>query len=295
MLNSTVVPFASKNVLAEPKAAITGDVPTIFTISYKLATQLNSINFMDLHNSPTLLLGGKRKVQANLKRHSIIKVYHPILYARENYKKYCTLYGAHTKQIIYVGMNPGFAGMCQTGVPFGAKSMVQSWLQISEQLDDPPPPYPNQPARNVVGFRYHLNERSGTRMWGFFKSQYATPENFFKHSFVYNFFPVAFDCRTPSTGIANYTLEDLLKDYSTNAEVLLAIGLAQHAFSEILECSKAKYVVCFGKLAYKYLKHLESEDVLVIQCDHPSPRVHKSDESWNAKFLETLAINRVPL
>ena len=53
-------------------------------------------------------------------------------------------------------------------------------------------PEKEHPQRKVEGLNCHRSEISGKKFWGLFKDLCNTPENFFKHSFVYNICPLAF-------------------------------------------------------------------------------------------------------
>lgn len=53
-------------------------------------------------------------------------------------------------------------------------------------------PEVEHPKKKVMGLSCHRNEVSGKKFWGLFKHICGAPENFFKHSFVYNHCPLAF-------------------------------------------------------------------------------------------------------
>lgn len=125
----------------------------------------------------------------NLIKPPITYVYNPLEYAfapNEMYiKKYCTA----TKKILFMGINPGAFGMCQTGVPFGDPKWVRDWLKVDAEVRKPEL---ECPARKILGFLSQRKEQSGDRFWGLFCKLCGSPENFFKHSFVSNFCPLAF-------------------------------------------------------------------------------------------------------
>ncbi|XP_076259988.1 single-strand selective monofunctional uracil DNA glycosylase-like [Rhynchophorus ferrugineus] len=89
-------------------------------------------------------------------------VYDPTDYASEPSEKYIEEYCQDTKQVLFVGMNPGPFGMCQTGVPFGDTEWVKNWLGIEGKIDKP---LPECSARPVDGFKCTKKERSGHRFW----------------------------------------------------------------------------------------------------------------------------------
>lgn len=136
----------------------------------------------------------QKELTKNLKALNLISeqvryMYNPLEYAsepNENFiKKYCNSF----KKILFVGLNPGPNGMCQTGIPFGDPKWVRDWLKIEGHVFKPEV---ECPERKINGLSSPRTEPSGDRLWTFFSKISITPETFFKHSFVFNFCPVAF-------------------------------------------------------------------------------------------------------
>lgn len=127
--------------------------------------------------------------QVNFLKDPIKYVYNPTEYAKipnELYfRKYCLL----SKKLLFVGMNPGPFGMCQTGVPFGDTNWVRNWLQIEGPVLKPPI---ECPSRLIQGFACTRKEQSGDRFWKFWSDLCGTPDVFFRNAFVYNYCPLAF-------------------------------------------------------------------------------------------------------
>lgn len=115
--------------------------------------------------------------------------YNPVEYASKPHETYINRYCTDPKDIIFIGMNPGPFGMCQTGVPFGEITHVRDWMKINEEVSKPEIECPNRP---IQGFSCTKSEQSGLKFWGLFKSLCETPERFFKNAFVYNYCPMAF-------------------------------------------------------------------------------------------------------
>lgn len=138
----------------------------------------------------------------NFKIPPIEYIYNPLEYAfnpNENYvRKYCS----STKKFLFVGMNPGPFGMCQTGVPFGDPKWVKEWLKIDGVISQPEI---QCPKRLISGFDSLKKEVSGDRLWSYFSELSGEPEIFFKHSFVCNYCPLAF----MNTNGANVTPSDI--------------------------------------------------------------------------------------
>lgn len=115
--------------------------------------------------------------------------YNPAEYALKPYQTYINKFCTNQKDVIFIGMNPGPFGMCQTGVPFGEITHVRDWMGINEDVDQPQIICPNRP---IQGFACTKTEQSGLKLWGAFKRVSGTPERFFKNAFVYNYCPLAF-------------------------------------------------------------------------------------------------------
>lgn len=115
--------------------------------------------------------------------------YNPVEYALKPHEAYINRYCTHPKEVVFIGMNPGPFGMCQTGVPFGEVTHVRDWMKINEEVSKPEIECPNRP---IQGFSCTKSEQSGLKFWGLFKNLCGTPERFFKHAFVYNYCPMAF-------------------------------------------------------------------------------------------------------
>ena len=113
----------------------------------------------------------------------------PSLYAWAPHAAYLRKFGATSKRVVFLGMNPGPFGMAQTGVPFGEVAAVRDWLQIECPVGKPEREHPRRP---VTGFACPRSEVSGRRLWGLFAERFRTPEQFFAEHIVMNYCPLAF-------------------------------------------------------------------------------------------------------
>lgn len=116
-------------------------------------------------------------------------VYNPLLYAWSAHELYLRRYGGARAGCVLLGMNPGPWGMAQTGVPFGDVDSVRGWLGISSEVGQPAAPHPKKP---VLGFGSRRREVSGSRLWGWARDRFTTPERFFSRLFVVNYCPLLF-------------------------------------------------------------------------------------------------------
>ena len=106
----------------------------------------------------------------------VTHVYNPLEYAWAPHKKYLERYGAGTKEILMLGMNPGPWGMAQTGVPFGEIAAARDWLKCEATVKKPAGEHPKRP---IEGYACTRSEVSGARLWGWAKDAFKTPDKFF--------------------------------------------------------------------------------------------------------------------
>lgn len=125
----------------------------------------------------------------NFKTRDIKYVYNPLEYAFELNTIYMRKFGNTTKKVLFVGMNPGPFGMCQTGVPFGDPHWVREWLQVEGEVSSPDEQCPERP---ILGLASTRKEVSGDRLWSFFASVCSKPEVLFRNCFVFNYCPLMF-------------------------------------------------------------------------------------------------------
>ena len=119
----------------------------------------------------------------------VCHVYNPLDYARGPHEAFLKRYGEGPKEVLLLGMNPGPWGMAQTGVPFGDVGLVRDWLGITGKVSRPDGEHPK---RRVEGFDCGRSEVSGSRLWGWARERFETPERFFARFFVINYCPLAF-------------------------------------------------------------------------------------------------------
>src|SRR5436305_2631779 len=160
----------------------------------------------------------------------VCHVYNPLFYAWRPHCEYLRRF-ARQPEVLIVGMNAGYFGMAQTGVPFGDVVMVRDWLGIEAPVDRPPDEHPKRP---IVGFACHRREVSGQRLWGWARDAFGTPERFFARFFVLNYCPL---CFLGETG-ANLALDKL--PAASRTRLVEACDRALHAAAIALN---VRYVV----------------------------------------------------
>ncbi len=200
--------------------------------------------------------------------------YNPIQYARRPFHEYLKRYGSSKKEILLVGMNPGPFGMAQTGVPFGDVAMVRDWLDICEKIEHPSEQHPKRP---IHGFDCTRSEVSGTRLWGWAKERYRTPQKFFKRFFIWNYCPLCF----MEAGGKNLTPDKLQKEQS---EPLFAV--CNEALVKLCNVLEPKHVIGVGKFAEKQIIQalstatLKNSETRTGSILHPSPASPLANRGW---------------
>jgi len=205
-------------------------------------------------------------------------VYNPLDYARAPHEAYLTRYGTGRGHIVLLGMNPGPFGMAQTGVPFGDVSMVRDWLGIDGRVKRPEREHPKRP---VLGFECERSEVSGTRLWGWAKQRFETPERFFARFFVVNYCPLAF---VEESG-RNFTPDKL-----PTKEQRPLFEACDRALGRIVELLEPRAVVGVGGFAEARARAALPDFDGFLGCIlHPSPASPKANSGWAATIERQLA------
>lgn len=217
----------------------------------------------------------------------ITHVYQPLEYAWEPARRFVEKYGlARPREALIVGMNPGPWGMGQVGVPFGAISIVKDWLQIEGKVDEPREVHPKRP---VEGFLTEREEVSGSRLWGWARERYGTPEAFFQRFWVHNYCPLLMY----DEGGTNVTPPKLRTE--ERAQVLPPCDRALRALVEYYE---PRFVIGVGAWAEKQVRSAlkksgyEGEIGRIL---HPSPASPKANRGWAMQAEEELSAMGVEL
>jgi single-strand selective monofunctional uracil DNA glycosylase len=205
----------------------------------------------------------------------VTHVYDPLVYARAPHEAYLDRWGSAPKEAILLGMNPGPFGMAQTGVPFGDVAMVRDFVGVTGKVGKPEHEHPKRP---VAGFLCDKSEVSGTRLWGWVKGRFGTPEAFFSRFFVVNYCPLVF---MEKSG-ANRTPDKL--PVSERAPLYAACDEALRAIVAEL---RPKTIIGVGAFARDRAKEaLAGIDGLNITTVlHPSPASPRANRGW-AKEVE---------
>lgn len=199
----------------------------------------------------------------------VTHVYNPLEYARRSHELYLERFGGSPKEVVLIGMNPGPFGMAQTGVPFGDVGFVRDWMGIEATVDRPTDEHPKRP---VLGFHCGRSEVSGSRLWGWARDRFGTPEAFFTRFFVVNYCPLVF---LEATG-RNRTPDKLP---AQERQALQAV--CDHALSCAIDILQPEHIVGIGAWATKRASAALGEGRASIGTVlHPSPASPKANRGW---------------
>jgi single-strand selective monofunctional uracil DNA glycosylase len=199
----------------------------------------------------------------------VTHVYNPLRYAADLHEAYLRRYGEGPKAVVLVGMNPGPFGMAQTGVPFGDVAVVRDWLGLAAAVGKPTREHPGRP---VYGLDCPRSEVSGTRLWGWARERFGTPERFFARFFVVNYCPLAF----LETSGRNRTPDKLP---ASEQEPLFAA--CDQALRRIIAALEPGHVIGVGAFAERRARlALAGTGVEIGTILHPSPASPLANRGW---------------
>jgi single-strand selective monofunctional uracil DNA glycosylase len=214
----------------------------------------------------------------------ITHVYNPLSYARAPHAEYLERYARASCEVFLLGMNPGPWGMAQTGVPFGDVCMVRDWIGIEAHVH---PPEPEHPKRPVLGFQCPRNEVSGTRLWGWARDRFKTPDNFFDRFFVHNYCPLSF---MEESG-RNFTPDKLPTKSRKPLE-----EACDCALRGMVEHLKPQFLIGVGAFAEKRLRAVFPDfEGVTGRILHPSPANPHANRDWVGSAEAALAAMGVDL
>ncbi len=199
----------------------------------------------------------------------VTHVYNPLVYAWKGHEMYLRQFGQTTKDVIFLGMNPGPFGMAQTGVPFGEIAAVRDWMKIKAPIGHPAVEHPRRP---ITGFDCHRSEISGQRLWKLFADRFGTAKKFFDRHFVANYCPLAF---LEESG-ANRTPDKL-----TMAEKEPLSQACDAHLRMVLDILRPKWLIGIGGYAARQAAAAaEHSAIKVGQILHPSPASPSANRDW---------------
>jgi single-strand selective monofunctional uracil DNA glycosylase len=197
-------------------------------------------------------------------------VYRPLEYAWGPHREFLERWGAAPKEVVLVGMNPGPWGMAQTGIPFGCVSFAGDWLALHNR--EVGRPAIEHPRRRVLGFDCRREEVSGTRLWGWARDRWRTPERFFARHWVTNYCPLLF---LDAEG------RNLTPDRLRAGELQAVTAPCDRALRRVVEALGARWVIGIGAFAESRVRAAcAGHDVTIGRILHPSPASPLANRAW---------------
>ncbi len=197
------------------------------------------------------------------------QVYNPLDYAWEPYADYTRKFGGTSKEVVFLGMNPGPWGMAQVGVPFGEVEAVRDWLGIRGQVNRPSVEHAKRP---IEGFACERSEVSGRRLWGLFRQRFIQPEQFFAQHYVLNYCPLVF---MEDSG-KNRTPDKL----SIEEREPLYAACDAH-LRRLVETLQPRWLIGVGKFAATRAQEAcQGMDLGIDWILHPSPASPAANKDW---------------
>lgn len=199
----------------------------------------------------------------------VTHVYNPLRYADTPHRLYLERYGTPVKEVVLLGMNPGPFGMAQSGVPFGDIAMVRDWIGIEGPVRKPRAEHPRRP---IEGFGCTRAEVSGSRLWGWARDRFVTPERFFARFFVANYCPLVF---MEESG-RNRTPDKL--PAAERAPLYRACDRALH---DTIDYLRPQWIVGVGQFAEaQATRCLDGKNLRIGRIPHPSPASPAANRGW---------------
>lgn len=233
----------------------------------------------DLNRMTTTLLSVMEDLKARCNRlrfgPPVAFVYNPLDYAWPVARAYFERYGSGTREVLFLGMNPGPFGMGQTGVPFGEVAAVRDYLRLGGKVT---PPKRFHDKRPILGFDCPRSEVSGQRLWGAFQARHPKAEDLFSRAFVLNYCPLFF----VSESGANVTPDKIDKTERRELE-----AICDAALGEVITILAPKRIVGVGAYAAKRAALVTGRDVVTMP--HPSPASPAANRGWAEAARKALA------
>lgn len=204
-------------------------------------------------------------------------VYNPLHYASAPHEDYLKRYATGPKEALFLGMNPGPFGMAQTGVPFGDVGMVRDWLGVRGAVKSPETVHPKRP---IQGFDCARSEVSGSRLWGWARARFQTPDTFFRRFFVHNYCPL---CFMEASG------RNLTPDKLNAADRQALYGACDAALCELVALLQPRALIGVGHFAEGRIRAALPEYKGTIgRIPHPSPASPAANRGWAAATEQAL-------
>lgn len=197
-------------------------------------------------------------------------IYNPAVYALSPFLEYLKK-GKATRDVIFLGMNPGPFGMMQNGIPFGTINFVKSYLHITKDIDKSLIKEEHGKYK-ILGLDIERKEISGSKLWGLIEEVYPKSEDFLENQIVLNYCQIAILDKEKGRNITPDKLKKATRDKLEE--------LCDNQLRNILDILEAKILVGIGAYATKALERVATKEQRVIRINHPSPLNARYFKTW---------------
>ena len=213
----------------------------------------------------------------------------PLDYAWPHHEQYLEKWGGMGAHTLLLGMNPGPWGMAQTGVPFGATEVAQSFLQIEPRiLETPANAHPKRP---IEGMGLVRQEISGTRLWNLMSQHYGSAESTFSSIVVVNHCPLL---------LLGETGKNITPNNLPAAVMAPILKACDDHLLEVVEILGITRIIGVGKYAEQRARMAlgagkkgngtgnDGREIRIDTCWHPSPASPLANRNEGADWRENV-------
>ena len=162
--------------------------------------------------------------------------------------------------------------------------MVRDWIGIEAVVEAPERQHPRRP---VTGFACRRSEVSGTRLWGWARLTFGTPERFFARFLVMNYCPL---CFMEASG------RNLTPDRLPARQLEPLVAACDLALRRSVQRTRPAAVIGVGRWAQRRAREaLAGMRVPIGWVPHPSPASPASNRDWAGTMSSALEAQGVSL
>ena len=143
-------------------------------------------------------------------------------------------------------------------------------------------PLPEHPKRPITGFACQRSEVSGSRVWGWARARFGTPQRFFERFFITSYCPLVF---------MEQSGRNRTPDKLPAAERRELFAICDRALLDLTRCLTPRWVVGIGAFAEGRAREVLGEEsrANIGRILHPSPASPVANRGWAERAEAQLA------